>query len=417
MEKFLYLLAAAGAATALLFTGAAIWVAVTIPSAPDPTALPSHPRQAQLPGSFADLIKPARAHARALTADERLPGLSVAVAVAGEIVWAEGLGWADSQRRRQVTPDTRFRVGGISAAVTSIAAGLLHQRGELDLDAPVARYVPGLAGHQWPVSVRQLLSHTAGLRAHRGEGGLFQGASCADDAARLALAADELPRSEPGAEVRYSTFGPVLVGAVIAAVADESYEDFVAREVLGPLNMRATGADTDERVGSAVADLYYPRLMLDPRYGLHDAPAIDLSCYLPAVGFLSTPSDLVRLGSALLADGLLSAGTRHELLRPGMLASGDPSNWALGWSVARFPVSAAAPSSPIFGHGLAAPVVRRPLSATTVGGAVAGSTATLLVLPEYGLAVAVATNISGAANVPLLARHLGADFARALSTR
>ena len=83
---------------------------------------------------YADAVDRARPVVRALVAEENLPGLSLAVGLAGEIVWAEGFGWADIDERRPVTPKTLFRVGGVAMPMTATAVGVLHERGRLDLD-------------------------------------------------------------------------------------------------------------------------------------------------------------------------------------------------------------------------------------------------------------------------------------------
>jgi CubicO group peptidase (beta-lactamase class C family) len=89
----------------------------------------------------ATAVEEARRLARALLVDDNLPGLSVAVAVDGAIVWAEGFGYADVDRA-PVTPLTRFRLGALSKPLTAVGAALLRDRGRLDLDSPVQRYVP-----------------------------------------------------------------------------------------------------------------------------------------------------------------------------------------------------------------------------------------------------------------------------------
>jgi hypothetical protein len=66
--------------------------------------------------------------------EQNLPGLSVAMGVAGDIVWAEGFGWADLENRVPVTPDTRLRIGTASKALTSAAVGLLLEKDRLNLD-------------------------------------------------------------------------------------------------------------------------------------------------------------------------------------------------------------------------------------------------------------------------------------------
>ena len=163
------------------------------------------------------------------------------------------------------------------------------------------------------------------------------------------------------------------------------------------------------------AHFYYPRLALDPRYGVHDAPPVDLSCHLPAVGFLSTPSDLVRFGAAMMDGSLLAPATVEELTTPFRLDSEAPSEQALGWTAGDLVVLPDDPPTRIVGQGLGSPVVRRPLSAVTVGGQVAGGTASLLLVPEHRLAVAVATNVSGSATVAALSIEVAGVFVRRLA--
>ena len=103
--------------------------------------MPSTPAAAS-PDRYAGPVEASRRLARVLVVGDNLPGLSVAVAVDGEIVWAEGFGWADVESRTPITPVTRFRLGALSKPLTAVGAALLHDRGRLDLDAPVQRYVP-----------------------------------------------------------------------------------------------------------------------------------------------------------------------------------------------------------------------------------------------------------------------------------
>jgi CubicO group peptidase (beta-lactamase class C family) len=334
------------------------------------------------------------------------------------MVWSEGFGWADLENQKPVTPTTLFRIGGISQILTAAAVGLLSERGNLDLGAPVQRYVTSFPEKEWSISTRQLMTHTAGITPHRSEGGLFQGASCVDDAERLAMFADDPLRYLPGTEYRYSTYGWVLVGAVVTATADEPYLDFLQREILTPLDMESTVPDLAGQTEPGCARFYYPRMMLNPRYGLHDASSqVDLSCFLPAVGFLSTPSDLVRLGAAMMSDTLLDLATVQELQTPVRLASGESTGQALGWAVRSVPLGIDGTATRIVGQGLGDPVRRRPLSATTTGGQVAGGTASLLTVPEHRIAIAVATNVTGAQNVPVLATRLADVFVRFLQAR
>ncbi|MDP6373315.1 MAG: serine hydrolase domain-containing protein [Vicinamibacterales bacterium] len=139
-----------------------------------------------------DAVERARPLARAFVADENLPGLSLAVGVAGEVVWAEGFGWADIDERRLVTPSTLFRIGSVAKPMTAAAVGLLVERGLLGLDAPVRDYVPGFPEKAWPVTTRQLMGHVAGVR-HYGDDDelLYMRGRCASPGGGLERFADD----------------------------------------------------------------------------------------------------------------------------------------------------------------------------------------------------------------------------------
>jgi serine beta-lactamase-like protein LACTB, mitochondrial len=154
-------------AVMLVVAGGALWLVSTKSVHEDATTAPStvavaHPR-------YAGSVEESRRLARVLIEGHKLPGLSVAVAVHGEIVWAEGFGWANVESRTPITPLTRFRLGALSKPLTAVAVALLHDRGRLDLDAPVQRYVPAYPEKQWTVTARQLMGDVAGVHRIRGD--------------------------------------------------------------------------------------------------------------------------------------------------------------------------------------------------------------------------------------------------------
>ena len=240
--------------------------------------------------------------------------------------------------RTPVTPLTRFRLGALSKPMTSVAAALLHDRGRLDLDAPVQRYVPAYPQKQWTVTTRQLMGDVAGV--HRGRGDNLDGDSmptqhCASLDEAVALFADDQLRFEPGTEHRYSIFGWVLVSAVVERAGGEPFARFMERQVFEPLGMDRT--IVAEREGLDDATSYTPRSILRTRLGIDEDGPPDYSCLAGAGAFLSTPTDLVRLGSAVLKPGLLKAETITALQTPTRLASGASTTYALGWTVGQRP--------------------------------------------------------------------------------
>src|SRR3984957_17474008 len=99
----------------------------------------------------------------------RPPGMSIAVAVDGKVVWAEGFGFADLEQCVPVSPKTKFRIGSTSKPLTSAGLMLLYDQKRLDLDAPIQRYVPAFPTKGQVITTRELLGHLAGIRDYNAE--------------------------------------------------------------------------------------------------------------------------------------------------------------------------------------------------------------------------------------------------------
>ncbi|MEM9285854.1 MAG: serine hydrolase domain-containing protein [Pseudomonadota bacterium] len=267
------------------------------------------------------------------------PGFSAAVAIGGEVVWQGAVGWADLARGEAVTPETIFRIGSTSKAVTGAALARLVDQGTIDLDAPIERYLHDLPNPEWAgITPRMLASHTAGL-PHYGDnddrkGWYHSGALVAhyDNVHNaLELFDDSTLLFEPGTDFEYSSYGTVLLGAVIADAADLSYRELVTREVFAPAGMRSTIV-APKRHGKP-EDLARFYLVDSENDRARPWRPVDLSHRLPGGGWASTPTDLVRMGAMMLDDGYISAATRDEMWTPVPLANGEVNeqDYALGW--------------------------------------------------------------------------------------
>ena len=117
-------------AVMLVVASGAVWLVSTMSVHEDAAPVPSTVAVAP-PDRYSGSVEESRGFARALIAGDNLPVLSVAVAMDGEIVWAEGFGWADVDSRTPITPLTRFRLGALSKPLTAVAAALLHEQGDL----------------------------------------------------------------------------------------------------------------------------------------------------------------------------------------------------------------------------------------------------------------------------------------------
>ncbi len=368
---------------------------------PEPDRVPSATQSAPL-APWTAAVDHGRRVMRAGISEQNLPGLSVAVGVGRDLVWAEGFGWADLDDRVPVRPSTRFRIGTASIAFTSAGAGLLLEEGRLELDDEIQRYVPEFPTKPWPVTLRHLMGQVSGLRDDGGDEGALFSERCDRPVEALPHFAGGALRFEPGTAYRHSGFGWILVSAAIEAAAGEPFLRFMRDRVFAPTGMEATRPDAGpERSGAGSATPYFPRYSADPRYGLHLMRPVDLSCYAGASVFLSTPSDLVRFALALRNGALLQPATVQLLQAEQRLSTGAGAGYGLGWSVKTATLDGE--DARLVGHD---------------GDALGGQVASLLVWPERGLAVAVTSNISYAdtASLALQVADAFAPHVRTLTT-
>ena len=352
------------------------------------TKKPLHPIVKDVPSvtlltvrpEWADAVAQVRQIARAGVAEQNLPGMSVAVGVGGEIVWAEGFGWADLDDKVKVTPDTRFRIGTASTALTSAAAGLLIEQGTMKLDDEIRHYVAAYPKKQWPVTVRQVMGHTAGIRNDGGDEGPLFSRQCQRAAEGLegldAFKTDQ-PRYEPGTQYSDSNYDWILVSAAIEAVVGEPFSRSMRKQVFEPLGMNDTRVESGSEPVSDSATSYFPKFAGDPRYGPDVMRPLSFSCYAGASAFVSTPSDLVRFAMAIEHGKFLQPSTVKLLQTAQRLPSGAETGYGLGWDLETVEVNGK--QTGLVGHN---------------GNILGGMAMSFITLPEYGISVAVTSNTS-----------------------
>jgi serine beta-lactamase-like protein LACTB, mitochondrial len=349
------------------------------------TATPIHPSPKDVPSvtvtspspKWTDAVEQGRQVVRTHLNEHNLPGLSVAIGIDGDIVWAEGFGWADLENRVPVAPDTTFRIGTASTALTSAAVGLLIEKERVKLDDGIQTYVAEFPQKQWPVTLRQLMAQVAGVRNDGGDEGPLFSQRCDRPVQALQFFADRPLLFEPGTQYHYSSYGWIVVSAAIEAAANRPFLTFMQEQIFEPLAMRDTRPDSGNRSTPGRATFYFPKFASDPHYGPDVMRDIDLSCYAGSSVFTSTPSDLVRFGMGINGGKLLQPATVQLLQTSQRLASGQETGYGLGWDVGS--VALAGEQTRSAGHD---------------GMSLGGMVASLMTFPEHGIVVSVASNIS-----------------------
>ena len=303
--------------------------------------------------------------------DAGAPGVSIAVGVDDELVWAEGFGYADIENSVPVTSLTKFRVGSVSKTMTSIALGILYEEGLIDLDTPIQEYVPSFPiKEKGTVTTRLLASHRAGIRHYLPDmSDNFVQDHYENVVDALKIFADDPLLSVPGDEYSYSSHGYNLLSAVLQEASGVEFLTLMRERVFGPLKLIETVADHTDYIITGRAAPYARR---DGR--LVNAPFVDNSYKWAGGGFISTPSDLVKFGFGVFNSGIIKDETIELLLSPPILPNGTiaDQNYGLGWRTFN-------DDGPWIGH---------------TGGSVGGNTL-FTMNPNAGVVVAIVCNLSG----------------------
>ncbi|MGA8101958.1 MAG: serine hydrolase domain-containing protein [Candidatus Acidiferrales bacterium] len=298
----------------------------------------------------------------------RPAGLSVAVAIDGQIVWSEGFGFADLEQQVPVTTVTKFRIGSVSKVLAIAALAELYEQGRLDIDAPVQKYVPSFPDKGYVITTRQLAGHLGGIRHYRDDEPTNQKRfkNLVDG---LSLFENDPLVAPPGTKFLYSSYGYNLIGAVVESASGEDYRTYLRTHVFVPLSMDNTEADDYEKVILHRARFYDPT----PDGKFKNSEYEDVTYKWSSGGMLSTPEDLVRFGSAHLHPGFLKSSTLQLLFTPMRATSGENTGHGMGWRIR---------TDHKWGPELD----------YEHGGEATGGTCNLIIYPESGVVIAAAIN-------------------------
>jgi len=254
-----------------------------------------------------------------------VPGLSIAVFGEGKILWAKGYGLADVELQQPVTPETLFQAGSISKPVAALGALALVERGQLLLQADIRNVLRSWRLPQnehtavAPVTLEELLAHTAGMSVHG-----FPGYPAGTELPSIVQILEGVPPAntapvrvdlDPGSRWRYSGGGYTLAQLAMTDVSGTPFPELMQELVLGPLGMSASTYEQplpEARVGTAGAGYRGDGTPIAGKRNVYPEMA--------AAGLWTTPSDLARFALAVQAmlhgkGGPLKQASVEDMLR------------------------------------------------------------------------------------------------------
>lgn len=318
-----------------------------------------------------------------LLEEHEVPGLAISIARGGRVAWSRGYGLADLERGLAVTPRTLFNAGSISKAVS--AWGFLGwvESGELNLDEPVIHRLeawdpPAPEFAIEGVTLRRLLSHTAGLDMHSIPGfplgielppvsdivaGRYRDSVYTDAGTPLTLEA------APGSTWSYSGGGFVLAQWLAETRFEEPFTVLMDREVLDPLGMHSSRFGWDPSIADRCAVPYDDGGNPHRTYVFSGVAGAGLYTSVEDLGLFAAA--VLRTPDGEPGRGLIGPATVDEMLRPTLLIDGTPSRCGLGYFLGP--------------HGT------EPRQAIH-GGSNYGWQSVIVALPDDGLSIAILSN-------------------------
>jgi len=237
---------------------------------------------------------------------------SVLVARGNDIILDKGYGSADLEWNIPNTPATKFRLGSLTKQFTAASILLLEERGKLDINDPVKKYMLDAPAAWDKVTIFNLLTHTSGIPNFTSFPDYPSMEPFATTPAQLvARFRDKQLDFQPGEKWSYSNSGYILLGYLIEKIAGESYGKFVQENIFTPLGMKDSGYDSNSAVIPQRASGYSP----GPT-GIVNAGFINMTVPLSAGGLYSTTEDLLRWEQGLFGGKLLSAASLQKMTTP-----------------------------------------------------------------------------------------------------
>jgi CubicO group peptidase (beta-lactamase class C family) len=259
----------------------------------------------------------------------RAPSASIAIVRGDKIVYVQAYGSARLNPNRAATVTTRYPIDSVSKEFTATAVLILTEQGKLSLDDEAAKWFPDL-GEAGGVTLRQLLTHTSGIRDYWPQD--FVPPEMARPTTTAALIDEWVHRPldfEPGTDRQYSNSGYVLAGAIVEKVSGQPLIAFLQQHIFSPLKMSRVTQDDTGPLQDPDAEGY-------TRYGLgqvRPAPKEGAGWLFAAAGLAMQPSDLALWDLSLIERSLLAPQSYAAQFDPVTLKDGSHRDYGLGFEV------------------------------------------------------------------------------------
>ena len=306
--------------------------------------------------------------------DKNLNAISIAIIKQNDFFWAAGFGFIDKEKKIKADENTIYRVGSVSKLFTDIAIMKKRESGDIDIDLPIQNYLPKFNPeniyNDEPITLRQLMSHRAGILREPAYGNYFS-----DNETSLKKTVESVNNSSlihpPGTITKYSNAGIAVVGYTLEKVFQKPYIEFMQENILTPLGMNDSSFKFKNSMSLNLAEAtmwsYDGRSFKAPRFELG---------MIPAGSLYSSVTDLAKFVNMIFSDGSINGkkfvhpNTLTEMFTPQFTTS-KMNGYGIGFRISKHN------SYKMISHG----------------GAIYGYSTQLSALPEPKIGVVVASSV------------------------
>ena len=314
----------------------------------------------------------------------KTPAISVAVGKNGRIIWSNAMGYEDIENKKKVSLKTKFRIGSTSKAVTSVGLGILLENKKLSLDSKVKDFVPYASKNLSEITLKQLASHTSGIRNY----GLcfcfpiweyYNNDVYTNTQESVAVFNKDKLLFPSGTNFSYSTYNYTILSAMIEGATKMSFPDFMKKSLYDPLDIDIT----IESQNIEIKNLSKFYEIEDGKY--KEVYKVNNSNKWAGGGLIATPTALVTLGNVFLNHTFLKKETMQSLIQPVSLKNGqvNEQQYAIGWRNST--------TKSIFEGNHEVQILHH-------AGTANGATSVFILFPEYNASISLLVNKSASSS-------------------
>lgn len=253
-------------------------------------------------------------------------GVSVLVAKDGQPIYQNAFGLAHVDEAQKMTPNHVFEIGSISKQFTAVAILMLEEQGKLKVTDTITKYLPDYPMGKEPITIHHLLNHTSGIKSYTSMPTLRLIAKKNISPTDLIDFFKHQPTDfSPGEKYKYNNSGYIILGHIIEVVSNQSYEDYIEKNIFETLKMTASyyGHKSENIPNRAKG-------YKETNGEYVEADFINMSLPYAAGALMSTTSDLLKWNNALINNTLISKSSYEKATNGSYLNSGKQIDYGYG---------------------------------------------------------------------------------------